>query len=404
MRRVAVTLAMLLGSGWAAASAAAQPPPPAAEDRPTLKIGPLEVRPRLVFSNIGFDNNVFNEPENPKRDFTATVSPDLTLSVRTGFLRLSYLSGTDLVYFRQYKEERSTSRRLAARADFDFPLVKPFVSYGAGNITGRPGNEVDRRVRHRPEVLSGGARFVISSRTSLLLSGQRSSIEYAPGVEFRGVELARTLNHSTTSYDTAFGFQATPLTSLSLIAGIENTSFAAAPERNSRSYRIAPSISISPLGLLTGTATVGFRHFEGRGGALPSYSGLYAGGGLGTVILDRYRVQTTFTRDIRYSYEETLPYYVQTAGTGSLATYLAAGFDVRIHGGVESMRYRAFDGSEPGQDRVTTYGAGVGYRIAERVTLVLTAEKARRQSTRDVIREYQNDRIFATLTWGGNIR
>ncbi len=47
------------------------------EQRPTLLIGPVEVRPRLVLSNVGIDSNVFHESDNPRSDFTATFSPDV---------------------------------------------------------------------------------------------------------------------------------------------------------------------------------------------------------------------------------------------------------------------------------------------------------------------------------------
>jgi hypothetical protein len=57
---------------------------PVEPETPAMTIGPVEVRPRIVFANVGVDNNVFNEFENPKSDFTATISPDLDLSIRPG--------------------------------------------------------------------------------------------------------------------------------------------------------------------------------------------------------------------------------------------------------------------------------------------------------------------------------
>lgn len=374
---------------------------PAEPDRAPLTIGPLEIRPRLVFSNVGVDNNVFNEHENPKSDFTATISPDLELTLRPGPLRLTYLSGTDLVYYRTYTSERSTGRRFATRAEFDFPLVKPFAEYAVAHTSARPGSEIDLRVRHHPRTLSGGTRLILASRTTLLLQARRAMVEYDPDIRFRGVELADTLNSTTTSYEGVLGLTLTPLTTVSLAASAESARFERTPIRDSRSYRIAPQISISPFGLLTGTASLGYRHFEGRDPALPSYSGLTAAGSLGMVLADRYRLETTFNRDVRYSFEEALPYYVQTAGRLSLATYLFGGFDVRVLGGRETMAYRAFvGGDDPGRDVVTTYGGGVGYRLAESVQLVVSSEFVDRVSTRDVTREYSNNRIFATLNWG----
>jgi hypothetical protein len=265
----------------------------------------------------------------------------------------------------------------------------------------RSGSEIDIRARNHPRALSGGVRLILASRTSLLLTARRATVEYDDGETFRGVELADTLNSTTRTYDGALAVALTPLTTVSLTAAVEDTEFDRAPTRNSRSYRIAPEISISPLGLLTGTASVGYRRFEGEDPMLPSYSGLSAAGSLGLVLVDRYRFETTFSRDVRHSYESSLPYYVQTAGRGTIATYLFGGLDVRVIAGREVMDYRAFLGAEePGRDVVTTYGGGVGYRLTGSVQLVLTAETARRVSARDVTREYKNDRVFATLSWG----
>jgi hypothetical protein len=369
--------------------------------RPTLMLGPIEVRPRIVFSNVGVDNNVFNEFEDPKSDFTATVSPDVELMVRPGPLRLSLSTGTDFVYFRTYDSERSTGRRFATRADFDFPVVKPFISYSAAHTSARSGGEVDLRARNHPRELAGGARLLLASGTWLRLSARRSTVDYDGGVLFRGVELAETLNSTTNTYNAAFGVAVTPLTTVSLTATMESARFERTALRDSRSFRIAPQITISPLGLLTGTASIGYRRFEGRDASMPSYSGLSANGSLGLVLVDRYRIESTFVRDVRYSYEESLPYYVQTAGRLSLATYLFGGIDVRVLGGRETMAYRAFlGGEEPGRDVLTTYGGGFGYRIGDQLYLVVTAENVDRVSARDVTREYGNNRIFATLSWG----
>src|SRR5262245_39742907 len=92
-----------------AGAAGAQTPP--AEERPPFQIGPVGVRPRLVITNLGVDNNVFNESENPKSDFTFTTSPELVLSLDPGRVKLTSTAGTDLVYYKEYTSERSVSRR-----------------------------------------------------------------------------------------------------------------------------------------------------------------------------------------------------------------------------------------------------------------------------------------------------
>jgi hypothetical protein len=379
------------------AVASAQP----ASDGPPLKIGPVELRPRLLFSNIGMDYNVFNEEANAKRDFTFTAAPDLEVSIHPGRLRLAYTSGSELVYFHKYVSERSVNRTLAARADLDLTILKPFVAMSSAHTSARPNSEIDARVRHHPRTYTAGTTLKLASRTSMTFTGRRSTESYDEGFQFRGVELSRSLDNTTNVYEGAINLELTPFTTVSLVTAQERQRFDRAPVRNADSLRITPTVTFSPLGQITGTASVGYRRFDGHDPTLPDFSGLVSTGAIGLLLGGKYKLDTSFTRDVRYSYEEGLPYYVVTGGRGTLAVQTVAALDLRITGGRESMDYRALAGqAAPGIDRVTLYGGGFGYRIAERLRVVVEVEFWRRASERDNAREYRNKRIVTSLNWG----
>jgi hypothetical protein len=40
-----------------------------------FRYGPLTMTPSIALNNFGQDGNVFNEPENPKQDLTASIQP-----------------------------------------------------------------------------------------------------------------------------------------------------------------------------------------------------------------------------------------------------------------------------------------------------------------------------------------
>lgn len=373
-----------------------------AEERPTLKIGPLEFRPRLLFSNIGVDNNVFNEAGEPKSDFTFTATPDLEVSVRPGRLRLAYTTGSDFVYFKKYKSERSVNRRLAGRADLDLTYLTPFASFSAARTSARPNSEIDVRASHSPRVYTAGTTVKLASRTSLVFTATRSSEDYADDLEpFRGVDLARVLDSKTTGYETGLSIQLTPLTTLSLGVSREAQRFARSPVRDSDSLRIAPTLTISPLGLLTGTASVGYRRFNGLDPLLPDFAGVIANGTLEIMFAERYRLATAFIRDLRYSYEEANPYYVVSGGRATITAETYGPLDIRILGGLEALKYRTLAGVDSaGTDRQIVYGGGIGYRFTERVRAAIDVEASRRRSDRDAAREFKNHRIVGSLNWG----
>jgi hypothetical protein len=74
-----------------------------------FRLGPILATPGLTVREIGVDTNVFDEPVDPKRDYMATVSPDLQLFARLGLLRVTATSAADFTYYREYAEERAIS-------------------------------------------------------------------------------------------------------------------------------------------------------------------------------------------------------------------------------------------------------------------------------------------------------
>ena len=389
----------------AAAGAQTLSPPPETEDRPMLQVGPVEVRPRVLLTNFGVDNNVFNEHDNPKQDFTFTLSPDVELAVKPGRLRLALTGGSDFVYYEKYTSERSVNRHVLGNVEADLGNIRPFLTLSANHTSARANGEIDVRGRHHPRSLAAGSTVRTTSKTSVGFTYRRAIEQFDEGTIFRGQDVSQTLNNTTSIYEGAFYVDLTALTTFALVVSEEQMRFDSETVRDSNTFRIAPTFSFSPSGVLNGTASVGYRRLKGREASLEDYNGLVAVGTLGAAIADRYKIDTIFTHDVRYSYEEALPYYVLSGGRVSLTTILAGGFDVRFKAGRELMNYRALAGNaDPGKDAVVIYGPGFGYQVTPRALLVVEAEFTDRNSTRDASREYDNHRIFATLTWGATRR
>jgi hypothetical protein len=381
--------------------AAAQASPEQDQERPTLRIGPFELKPRLQIGNIGIDYNVFNDNQNPEQDFTFTVAPDVEVSVHPGRLRAAYSSGSELVYFQKFTSERSVNRNFGARLDLDLTFLQPFAAMTSAHTSSRANSEIDVRARHHPRTYTAGTRLKLASRTSATFTARQATESYDDDSEFRGVQLSRLLDNKTMSYEGSLNFDVTPFTTISVGATTEQMRFDHSPVRNANSLRITPTVTFSPLGQITGTGSVGYRRVDGLDPSLSDYSGVVASGAIGLLMGGRYKLETLFTRDVRYSYEEDLPYYVLTGGRGTLAVQTFSALDVRVTAGRESMDYRALaDEPSPGKDRATVYGGGLGYRIANRVRVVLEMEFWHRTSEREDEREYRNKRIVMSVNWG----
>jgi hypothetical protein len=397
MRRVVVTLSVTAALVHPVVARAGQDQ--ASAPPGTVTLGPLRITPGLTIQEVGVDNNVFDEPVNPKRDYTATVSAHADVTFRMRRLRLGYSTSTDYVYYQKYRSERGTNVSSSARLDFDAGRLKPYAAITGLNTRSRLNSEVDARARHRDLAYAAGVAFRIASRTNVVVNGTQSRVAYDPDASFRGVDLRESFNGRRQSVDGGAAIALTPLTTLTTSVGREQQRFALAPGRNSDSWRLTSSLSFSPSGLVTGSANVGYRRFHPLSAALPDYSGLVSQVGVGMTIYGRHQVQVGFVRDVQYSYEIATAYYLGTGGTVTWTYTLGGPIDVRGTAGHTLMDY-SVAGGPLGQDNLTTYGGGVGYRFSTRARLGLNAQWSRRDSNRSAERTYRNHRIFAGLTWG----
>lgn len=369
-------------------------PPPG-----TVVLGPLRITPSLVVKDMGVDNNVFNEPVDPKRDFTFTITPRAEVGFRVRRLRLGFNSTTDYVYFRKYRTERGVNASSAVRADFDLGRIRPYVSAEGVDTRSRLNTEVDTRARHHDVTYAGGVAVLVGSRTQLLLNSARAAMSFDPGVEFRGVELRRSFDGRRTSVSGGLGLDLTPITRFTMLVTREQQRFELSPERDANTWRVTPGLTFSPTGLLTGAASAGYRRFQTLSPLLPDYSGFVSNVSIGATIYGRHIVAAQAIRDVQYSYEEAAAYYLGTTLGVTWTMTVVGPIDVRGTTTRSVMDYKTRS-EELGEDTTLTYGGGIGYRFGSRARLGMNVDWWRRDSDRSSERRFRNHRVFAGLTWG----
>ena len=390
----------------AALPATAQVTPPPDPDTPLIQAGPFGISPTLMVRDLGRDENVFNERDNPRGDFTFTLLPRAEVIFKPRALRVSYVASTEYVYYRTYASERSTNLSSAVRADLALGWFQPYVLATGTNTRQRLNPEIDVRARHREQVYGGGVGIKIGTRLTLGASARATRLRFDE-VAFRGENLAASFDSNLEAFEGSAGLQLTPFTLFSVVVAHEAQRFRVASERDSESLRITPTFAFSPEAVLNGSIALGYRKFSPRSSALPAYAGFVATATVGTTLWNRHRIEMVFARDIRYSYERDTPYYLATGGNLTVTTQLAGPFDLRLMGSRQSLAYRGVRGAStperPGDDAVSSYGGGIGYRLREQLRLGLNTEWSGRDSQLSQDREYRNRRIFASVTWGKQI-
>jgi hypothetical protein len=100
-----------------------------------IRMGPLWLNPSIAVTNLGVDNNVFNEETDPKKDFTFTVSPRTDIWLRGG---RTWVHGTiveDLIWYQTYETERAGNGSYSA--NWLVPLNRLMLeSAGCGSMPG----------------------------------------------------------------------------------------------------------------------------------------------------------------------------------------------------------------------------------------------------------------------------
>ena len=388
--------------GAAAISASAQTPDDPIE-RARLHVGPLRLSPSIALVDVGVDTNVFNEFENPKRDFTFTVSPQVDGWLRAGRSRLRIAARGDLVYFQRYSSERSLGGAVDSRFEVRAARLIPWFTGSISAGRERFGYEIDQRFERVTTDVAAGADARFAGRTRVSLSARRVTYSHEAAASFLGSNLRELLDRRTDTLGLQLQYALTPLTTFVVAGGRSNDRFDFTPERDADSTRVDTGFDLAPSALIAGRGRIGYRRFTGTGGLLPTYSGVVASVALNSTLSGRTRLEVASERDVNYSWELAYPYYVVTGATVTVTPQLTPWWDVQGRAGVHNLAYRPATGV-PGllHDRVDRYGlfgAGIGYRLGREMRIGLNLDRERRQSPMQR-RAFEGYRTGVSVTYG----
>jgi len=396
IRRAAIAALLLVPA--AASTAHAQT---AAQNPTVFKAGVFSLKPMFAIKNIGRDNNVFNEAENPKSDFTMTLAPSAEVGLEPGRFKFTLLAGTEYMYFKQYASERGTNTSASIRLDVDLGVLRPYATLAGVNSKERYNTEVDARARHHDQSYSAGVGLKLFTRTTANLGFKHTSTAFDETETFRGENLAQAFDSRIDAIEGGIGFTLTPLTSFEFNVSREEQRFDHAVERDANSIRVMPTLRFSPTGVINGSVAVGYRRFTALDPRTPDFSGLVASASAGVTLYERHRLDVVFNRDLAFSYDRVTPYYISTGASVIWTWLFVERFDVKASAGRNGMRYEGqVTPSAPTTDIYFTYSAGAGYRPGRNLRLGIAGDWFRRDSQTSAARAYENNRIYGTLTWG----
>ncbi len=369
-----------------------------------MRLGPLALKSSLALNNLGIDTNVFNQADadRPQSDFTMTFTPTTNLWLRMGRTWVSGTIDVDWVYYNKFASERSSNTNFGVGVSRTFNRLS--LKGGASRLStrDRPGYEIDARSRRLETSLEGQVEMRARPKTHIGARAWRRKIAFDQAAVFLGTSLAPELDRTSSGSALVVRHDLTTLTSLSFEAGRDHERFAFSSLRDSNSTRVAGTVKFQPLALISGDASVGYRHFTPLLGDVPPYRGAIAAVNLSYRLLGTTRLGVQTTRDVQYSFDFNQPYYLETGVSGSVQQQVYGPFDVLAGIGVRRLGYRDRAGAAVQEfnrtDRVRTFSVGAGYRLGIDKRIGFTIDHQNRTSGVDG-RQYEGLRVGMSITY-----
>lgn len=347
-----------------------------------MRFGPFRLTPSVSVHDVGIDSNVFNDPVNPKADFTATTSPRLDAWLRAGRTRIWFAPSADLIQFKTFSNQSSFDRRINTKVERVWNRLVPWVAGGAELGRQRTNHEFDTRVRRTSTEVSLGADVRLSAKVKIGVSGNRQVRRHDRDALAFGNNLSLLLDRTTTTYGTSASYAVTPLTTIALEASTSGDRFPFSPDRNADSVRAGAGFEFDTRALVSGRFKIGYRQFKGIGASISDFRGLTSMASLRTVVKTRTRVDLALARDLDYSFELSYPYYVLTSVSLGVIPRLTQRWDVEGRLGLDRLNYQGLPGLTLPDRRVrfTRAGGGVGYHLGRDIRVAFNIDRDRREA------------------------
>jgi hypothetical protein len=368
-----------------AGPAAAQQVPTASDDpvaNAPIRLGALAFDPRIALTSLGVDTNVFNSATDPQSDFTFGLKPGTDMYLRTGRGLLTVAGNLEYVYFNEFEAERSVNSDVLGRYELRFNRFRPYGSASWLDTRERPGYEIDARARHYEAEYHAGGDLRVGSKGTVRIDFRYLDYTFAGDEVFNGRPLYQELNRTLRALEFSWRHRLTALTTWTTRVSRETERFEFDNFRNADSFRLSSGFELGRFALIRGSAFVGFRSLKpAEGGIIPEFTGVTADVDVSYTAPTQTRLGVAIDRDVKYSYEQRTPYYVQTGWTATLTQRVTGRWDLQLTGGRDRLAYQALIPARDARtDFIGRFGGGIGYTLGEQTRISFDVNSYHRSS------------------------
>lgn len=361
-----IAFVLLMAAASPAVAQTFRPPDPLARPWATAKmnIGPIYFAPTFELSNIGVDNNVFNDEDAPVSDITGTLGMRSLIGIRAGeTLILQVTQNNSYNYYRRYRSERSIDNNLTAVLEFRTRFFRPWARLNRAKSSQRIGYEIDERAERKMPALDFGADINAAFRLGVSFAARTSKLQFKDTEVFNGRNLSEALDQKNDAYQGLLRYQLTELSELLIGADYTRDRFLKSPDRDNDSRYYYGGLRIKTGATFTGTATVGYREQIHRLDSVPDFKGVTADVQLTVAPSEAFRIELGGMRDMGSSYLIEYPYIVEEGGSLQFTNRFSEHFDAVVLGRTRALIYDVTTTAEkkPVTERTYVAGFGAGY-------------------------------------------
>jgi hypothetical protein len=343
------------------------------------KVGPFRIRPEIILSDLGYDSNIYVNPE-AVGDFKFAVGPSFTgyLAIRKKIILTLYESPR-FVYFFETTRERAWNNYF--RGDVNILLNKAFFSVGSAWTDARErwNYEIDIRPRRKQADVQASALLQTGKKTGFSVDISASRIRYE-NLEFERFPIAQELDHD--EFRAACGFYRQMTPRMRAFVQLEYGRYDFRNPLNPRDAETRTAYAgfeFSPGGRVNGRVRLGYKTFYPLHGAKPDFQGLVGDSSVSVDIARPIRLRGSYQRDVQFSLWLNARFFIENIAGGGLSLYIFKR-KVRLDYDYNLVRnaYRPTSG-EAGAgdfsmvDKYTMQSVGLYFRLKKNIGLGVTS-------------------------------
>lgn len=362
----------------------------------TYRYGSLALTPAMVFSS-GYDTNVYRE-QIGFADYETFVVPQIEAWwVQPGF-RVTGRAAMEAVSF--LNNPGAINGQTGVRFDRTHSLITPWAGWNRRRTNASPtGFEIGYKSLRIENDISGGVNAVLSQRTKMSGLVRIVRTNWDADAIYQTSSLREKLNRDTLGTNATFSYTLTPLTAIGATVETQDDKFKYSPVRDGHAIRVGSVVEFARPAMLFGNAVVGYEHFTSPASGAADFNGMFASANLGYGTADGTLMKLFVNRDLQYSYDPSLAYYVSTGITGTVSRNVMRRWDIAAFGGRYFLDYRPAAGdlaSARPVESVIEFGGAAAYRLNGHTRVGFSVERAAKTGADG----YDAVRVIGFLTYG----